>query len=201
MPNAIAMSDASSETALIAVSSVAGMSRRSAAPIPGMKIAPLSTQWSNPFTCALSDEQHQAEPEQGGGSEQHPGVELHPPVLEGAQRHPALLGPGTHAVDSAVDEHLVDPRVHEVGDAAAVQRHPVDDGVDDVLVEPVRAPGDRALDRAHDDVGVEVVEEVLVEQDLVAGLGQLAARRRPLEVELLADVEDAHDACSDDGAA
>src|SRR5579864_4794622 len=201
MPKAIASSEANSETTLIAVSSAAGMSSSRAAPIPGMKIAPLSTQWSNPFTCAPSDEQHQAEPEQGGGSEQHPRVELHPAVLEGAQRAPALFGPDADAVDGAVHEDLVDPRVDELGDAAAVQRHPVDDGVDDVLVEPVRAPGDRALDRAHDDVGVEVVEEVLVEQDLVAGLGQLAARRRPLEVELLADVEDAHDACSDDGAA
>src|SRR5579862_4028930 len=152
MPNAIAMSDASSETALIAVSSVAGMSSRRAAPIPGTKIAPLSTQWSNPFTCGLSDEQHQAEPEQGSGSEQHPCVELHPAVLERAQRDPALLGPGAHAVDGAVDEDLVDARVDELGDAAGAQGDPVDNGVDDVLVEPVGGPRHGPLDPTDDDV-------------------------------------------------
>src|SRR5579871_6996066 len=116
MPKPSATSDVSRATALMAVSSAAGRSISRTAPIPGMKIAPLSTQWSNPFTCGLSDEQHQAEPEQGGGGEQHPGVELHPPVLQGAQRHPAFLGTGADAVDGAVDEDLVDARVHDASD-------------------------------------------------------------------------------------
>src|SRR5581483_4781778 len=136
MPKPIAARDVSSATALISVSSAAGMSSMSAAPMPGMKIAPLSTQWSNPFTCGLSDEQHQAEPEEGGGSEQHPRVELHAPVLQGPQRDPAFLGACTDTVDGAVDHQLVDAGVHDASHLPAGVRHAVDDGVDDVLVEP-----------------------------------------------------------------
>src|SRR5579871_7054288 len=113
MPKPSATRDASSATALMSVSSAAGSSNSSAAPMPGMKIAPVNTQWSNPFTRVLSDEQHQAEPEEGGGGEQHSGVELHPAVLEGAEGDAALFGAGADAVHGAVHEHLVD---HRIGD-------------------------------------------------------------------------------------
>ena len=55
----------------------------------------------------------------------------------------------------------------------------VHDAVDHVLVEPVGARAIGALDAADDDVGVEVVEVVLVLEERVAGAGQRVPLVRP----------------------
>ena len=94
------------------------------------------------------------------------------PVCMLAEHLADALGQRPGAVDGAVDALpgrctcSVHRPMPTVTDADAV-----DDAVEDVLVEPVGGPGDRALDAAGDDVGVEVVEVVLVHEQRVAGAG------------------------------
>src|SRR5579862_4975684 len=178
------MSDVVRATTFTPSSSLLGHSMQRTAPIPGMKIAPVSTQWSKPFmkTSVLSDEQHEAERQQGGGREQDGGVLLDPSALEGAQRLPAFLRPQAQRVDGSVDDGLVDALVDEPGDQLGVLGHAVDDGVDDVLVEPVGPLGQWVSDPL-DDAAVEMVQVVLVDEQLVAGLGHLAALGQTAEPE------------------
>ena len=71
-----------------------------------------------------------------------------------------------------VDDLLVDLVVDEASGGDAARADAVHDPVEDVLVEPVGRPGDRSLDAAGDDTGVEVVEVVLVHEERVAGVRQ-----------------------------
>ena len=88
----------------------------------------------------------------------------------------AALGGGAGAVDGAVDDALVDVVVDEpAAPARDADPAPLTTPSMHVLVEPVGGPGDRALDAADDDVGVEPVEVVLVHEHRVAGAGDPVA--------------------------
>src|SRR5205807_9229923 len=80
------------------------------------------------------------------------------------------------AVHQSVHHLLVDHVVGEVGQGPGAYADGVDGAVDHPLVGPVGGAGDGALDRAHDDVGVEDVEVVLVGDEAVEAAGD----RRPL---------------------
>src|SRR5437879_2702645 len=90
IPRPSVASDVTNATVLSMSSSVRGSTMRMAAPISGMKTAPDSTQWSNPFIPLLS------EGDQGGAddderTEQEGGVVLASARLGGAQAGAGLL--------------------------------------------------------------------------------------------------------------
>src|SRR3954452_14578943 len=148
------------------------------APMTGTKIAPLSAQWSSSsicLSCLLRNGQDEGGAEPEGGEEEHSRVPLHPSVLDDAEEAAALLGGEAGAVDDAVDALLVDDVVNEAADGPGDGGDTVDDGVDDVLVDPVGRACDRVLDRADDTVDVDLVEEVLLLEDVVAGAREAAA--------------------------
>src|SRR5437879_2402134 len=148
----------------------------------GMKIAPVSAQWSRVFTsvCLLRGGQDEDQAEQGSGTEEDGRVLLHPAGLDVAEEAAALLRREAGTVDDPVDDLLVDDVVDEARHLAANERHAVDEAVDDVLVEPVHGPGDRVLDRADDAVEVQRVEVVLLLEEVVAGAGQAVALGAPV---------------------
>ena len=87
---------------------------------------------------------------------------------------------GARQVDHAVDDLLVDLFVDERGGLGGAFAGLVDHLVDAVLVDPVGGIGHGPLGAPGDDVGVEVVEVVLVHQQGVAGLGQLVVAGGPV---------------------
>src|SRR5262245_19895080 len=92
----------------------------------------------------LLDDDHEDEGGDAGRGEEQGAVLLDLAGLHGAQPRARLLGDEAGAVHGPVDEGLVDVAVHPATDQLAPDPRPVDDPVDDLLVEPVAAPGDRA---------------------------------------------------------
>src|SRR4051812_15970801 len=97
-------------------------------------------------------------------TEQQRAVLLDLAALETSEQLTDPFRPEAGAVHRAVDNALVDGAVEEIGRLTRADADAVDDSVDDVLVEPVRRPGDGPLDVSHDDVRVQVVEVVLVDE-------------------------------------
>src|SRR3954467_7039760 len=168
--------DVPSATVFSSTSYRRGMAIITIAPMIGTKIAAESTQWSSPFITLLR-EGDQGCADDNEGAEEDGGIVLHTTGLGGAETGPGFLRSQTSTVHGAVDDPLVDDVVREITHRTRTDAKGIDDGVDDVLVDPVGAFRDFALDAADDAVGVQVVEVVLVDQQRLTGAVHLVAVR------------------------
>src|SRR3954451_23233859 len=156
------------------VSSSRGHSIITAAPTSGRNTPRVSTQWSNPFIQLLC-EGHKRRAKHDEGFEEEGSVLLDAPGLEHAEAGTGLLRHEPGAVHRAVDDLLVDDVIGEAAHVPSADAEGIDDGIDDVLVDPVSGARHRALDATDDPVGVEVVEVVLPDQQRLAGASNLVA--------------------------
>src|SRR2546421_5772489 len=167
IPTPRAPSVARRATDLMRSSLERGISPMRRAPAAGMNTARVRPHCWKPLLieALLYEDDEEDGREDDAEQDQQRGVLLHAPGLDVAQHASGLAGADGRPVDEAVDDLLVDP-VRAARDVPAGDNaDPVDDAVEHVLVEPVRGPGEGAGHRVDNAVEVDPVEGVALLED------------------------------------
>src|SRR6476660_6435920 len=194
---------ARSATTFAVVSSAFGTSITSASPTSGTKTASVRAHsWNQFISRRPLTEDGDREGYEPDGSKEQQCIALESTRLQGAEQATGLVGLPRESVHRTVDRVLVDVAVHHPAERGRPATEAVHDTVDHRHVEPVRGPRQRALDPGDDRVGVQMVEVVLVEQELVPGPGRATPLGEALDpVPTLLEEVGGHDGDRGEGGA
>src|SRR6476620_11641923 len=154
-----------SATTLAVFSSALGTSITSASPTAGTKTASVKPHsWNQFISRRPLTEDGDREGYEPDGSKEQERITLESTRLQGPEQAAGRVRLPRESVHRTVDRVLVDVAVHHPAECGRSATDAVHDAVDHVHVHPVRRARDRSLDVGDDDVGVQVVQVVLVQQ-------------------------------------